>query len=50
MELVFPPELEPCFAHGIIPEIGGRVSLGQVGGMSGELKRDYSFLYIVPVG
>ena len=49
MELVLPTEFKPCLAHGIVPEIGCRVSLGEVCGMRCQLEGNHPFLYIVTV-
>jgi hypothetical protein len=50
VELVFPPELEARLGQGLVPEVGGRVTLGQIGGVGGNLVGDDPLPDIVLVG
>ena len=50
VELVVPAELEAGFGQGVVADLGGRVSLGEVGGVGGNLVGDDAFLDVVAVG
>ena len=50
MELVAPAEFVACLAHGIVAEIGCRMSLGKVCRMGCELVGDNAFFYVVSIG
>ena len=49
-ELVAPAEFEASFRDGVIALLGGGVSFGKVGGVSGDLVGDDSFADVVAVG
>src|SRR5690606_24800727 len=49
-ELVFPAELEAGAGKGVVPGAGGRVALGQVGGVGGDLVGDDAVLDVLSVG
>ena len=50
MELVAPAEFVACLAHGVIAEIGCRMSLGKVRCMGCKLIGDNAFFYVVSIG
>ncbi len=50
VELVLPAELEPRVGQGVVPLLGARVALGQVGGVRRDLVRDDAGLDVVAVG
>ena len=50
VELVAPAEFEAGLAERIVADLGGRVALGQVGGVGGELVGDDADLHVVAVG
>ena len=50
VELVFPAKLETSLGKGIVARLGAGMALGQVGGVSGDLVSNDSFLDILPLG
>ncbi len=50
VELVAPAEVEAAAAERVIAELGGRVALGEVGGVRGDLVGDDAGLDVVAVG
>ncbi len=50
VELVFPAELEARPRQGVIAQLGGRMSLGKIGGVGGDLVGDDADFDVVAVG
>ena len=50
MELVAPAELVTGLAEGVVADLGAGVSLGEVGGVGGNLVGDDAGAHILPIG
>jgi len=49
-ELVAPAEFETGLGDGVVSDLGGRVSLGEVGGVGADLVGDDTFANVLAVG
>ena len=47
VELIFPAKLKARLGQGVVPQLGRRMPLGQVGGVSGDLVGDDAIFHIV---
>ena len=50
VELVAPAEIEARLGQRVVADLGGRVALGEIGGVRGELVGHHAHLHIVAVG
>lgn len=50
IELILPAELEACLGHGVVADLGTRMPLGQIRGVSGDLVGNQPLLHILLVG
>ncbi len=50
IELILPAKLESSLGHGVVADLGARVTLGQIGGVGGDLVGNQPLLHILLVG